>query len=115
MQVEYLATISLPDDGRDVNTLAETCLEAARNAAKELFLRALKQREEGISQIGKGRERQDKRILNYYVRTNYVSQAKLQHRRMDKNSYFYAPDKPILLELVRNATVGERKNLRASN
>ena len=43
MQVEYLATMSLPDDGWDVNMLEEVCWKAAGNAAKELFLRALRQ------------------------------------------------------------------------
>jgi hypothetical protein len=45
MQVEYLATMSLPDEGWDVNMLEEACFKAARNAARELFLRALKQEE----------------------------------------------------------------------
>jgi hypothetical protein len=45
MQVEYLATMSLPDEGWDVNMLEEACFKAARNAAGELFLRALKQEE----------------------------------------------------------------------
>jgi len=42
MQVGYLATMSLPDDGWDVDILEEACWKAARNAAKELFLQALR-------------------------------------------------------------------------
>ena len=56
MQVEYLATISLPDDGWDVNMLEDACWKAARNAAKELFLQASRQKE-GVSQSGRGKER----------------------------------------------------------
>lgn len=46
MQVEYLATISLPDEGWDVNALEEQCWGAARRTGKELFLQALEQRGE---------------------------------------------------------------------
>lgn len=48
MQVEYLATISSPDEGWDVNMIEEACLEAAREAAKQIFLKALKQRERKV-------------------------------------------------------------------
>ncbi len=41
MQVEYLARISLPDDGWDVNMLEEACWEAGREASRGLFLLAL--------------------------------------------------------------------------
>jgi len=45
MQVEYLATMSLPNEGWDVNMLEEACWEAARKAARELFLQALRREE----------------------------------------------------------------------
>ena len=48
MQVEYLATMSLPNEGWDVNMLEEACWEAARKAAKELFLQALRQEEKNV-------------------------------------------------------------------
>jgi len=41
MQVEYLARISLSDDGWDVNMLEEACWEAGREASRGLFLLAL--------------------------------------------------------------------------
>ena len=47
MPVEYLAT-TLLDEGWDVNILEEACLEAARNAARQLFLEALKQKEKKV-------------------------------------------------------------------
>jgi len=49
MHVEYLAAISSPDEGCDVNMIEEACFEAARNAAKQLFFEAPKQREKGAS------------------------------------------------------------------
>jgi hypothetical protein len=48
LQVEYLASISLLDEGWDVNMLEEACLKAARNAAKELLLQALRQVEKSL-------------------------------------------------------------------
>jgi hypothetical protein len=45
MQVEYLARISLPDEGWDVNMLEEACWKAGREASQGLFLSALEQRD----------------------------------------------------------------------
>jgi hypothetical protein len=45
MQVEYLAKISLPDEGWDVNMLEEACWKAGREASQGLFLLALGQRD----------------------------------------------------------------------
>lgn len=56
MQVKYLATVSLPDEGWDVNMLEEICLEEARKAARELFLRALRHQEEKLLSDRKGKE-----------------------------------------------------------
>jgi hypothetical protein len=45
MQVEYLAKISLPDEGWDVNMLEEARRKAGREASQGLFLLALGQRD----------------------------------------------------------------------
>jgi len=73
--VEYLAT-TLPDEGWDVNMLEEACLEAARNATKQLFLEALKQKEKKVlAKVDGGKERQGKAVLNHQIRTNRLLQA----------------------------------------
>ena len=46
MQVEYLARISLPDEGWDVSTLEEACWKASREAIKGLLLLAVAKRNE---------------------------------------------------------------------
>ena len=48
MQVEYLASLSLPDDGWHVNALEEACWEVGRRVAQELFLSALRQKGEEV-------------------------------------------------------------------
>ena len=53
MQVEYLARVSLPDDGWDVNMLEEACWKAGREASQRLFLLALRQRDREVaSRVG---------------------------------------------------------------
>lgn len=68
MQVEYLVTMSLPDDGWDVNMLEEACWEAARNAAKELFLRALKQEEKKVLAKVEGKRKVKPDDTNHQVK-----------------------------------------------
>lgn len=48
MEVKYLATITIPDEGWDVNQLEEACWEAGQKAGRVLFLRALRQIEEKV-------------------------------------------------------------------
>lgn len=40
IQIEYLARISLPDEGWDVSMLEEACWKASREAGQELFISA---------------------------------------------------------------------------
>lgn len=47
MEVKYLATITIPDEGWDVNQ-EEACWEAGQKASRDLFLRALRQVEEKV-------------------------------------------------------------------
>ena len=53
MQVEYLARVSLPDEGWDVNTLEEACWKAGREASRGLFLLTMGQRDgEVVALVG---------------------------------------------------------------
>ncbi len=54
MQVEYLVTISLPDDGWDVNMLEEACWKVGREVSQGLFLLALEKRGEEVVARTKG-------------------------------------------------------------
>ena len=54
MQVEYLARISLPDEGWDVNMLEEACWKASREAGQNLFISALEQRDGEVVALAKG-------------------------------------------------------------
>jgi len=54
MQVEYLARISLPDEGWDVNMLEEACWKASREAGQKLFISALEQRDAEVVALAKG-------------------------------------------------------------
>jgi len=57
MQVEYLARISLPDEGWDVNTLEEACWKAGREASKGLFLLAVAKRDEETVALAEGKQK----------------------------------------------------------
>ena len=54
MQVEYLVRIGLPDEGWDVNMLEEACWRASREAAQNLFVSALEQRDEEVVTLVNG-------------------------------------------------------------
>jgi len=54
MQVEYLARISLPDEGWGVNMLEEACWKAGREASQKLFVSALEQRDAEAVALAKG-------------------------------------------------------------
>ena len=55
MQVEYLARISLPDEGWDVDMLEEACWKASREAGQKLFVSALEQRDAEVVALAKGK------------------------------------------------------------
>ena len=54
MQVEYLARVSLPDEGWDVDMLEEACWKASREAGHKLFISALEQRDEEVVALASG-------------------------------------------------------------
>jgi hypothetical protein len=110
MQVEYLATMSLPDDGWDVNMLEEACWKAARNAARELFLRALKQ-EEGkvLARVEGEKKGEARRYLTTRLGLITFYRQKLKRQGNGKNSYLYPLDRAIRLEPRQEATLWVRK------
>ena len=57
MQVEYLARISLPDEGWDVNMLEEACWKAGKESSKKLFLSALEKRDEEVVALTEGKKK----------------------------------------------------------
>lgn len=110
MQVEYLATMSLPDDGWDVNMLEEACWKAARNAARELFLRTLKQ-EEGkvLAKVEGEKKGEARRYLTTRLGLITFYRQKLKRQENGKNSYLYPLDRAIRLEPRQEATLWGRK------
>jgi hypothetical protein len=54
MQVEYLARISLPDEGWDVNMLEEACWRASREAGQGLFISSLEQLDQKVVALAQG-------------------------------------------------------------
>ena len=57
MQVEYLARVSLPDEGWDVNMLEEACWKAGREASKGLFVLALEKRDQEMAALAEGEKK----------------------------------------------------------
>ena len=110
MQVEYLATMSLPDEGWDVNILEEACWKAARNAAKELFLQALKQEERTVlAKVEGERKGEVRRYLTARLGLITFYRQKLKRQENGKNNYFYPLDRAIRLELRQETTPWVRK------
>ena len=99
MQVEYLATMSLPNEGWDVNMLEEACWEAARKAARELFLQALRQEERKVLAKVEGEKKGEaRRYLTTRLGLITFYRQKLKRQENDKNSYLYPLDRAIRLE-----------------
>jgi hypothetical protein len=110
MQVEYLATISLPDEGWDVNALEEACFRAARNAAKQLFLRALKEKEENLlSEVDGNKKGKVRRYLITRFGLVVFSRQKLKQDRDGKNTYFCPLDRAVGLEPRQETTLWVKK------
>lgn len=98
MQVEYVAIMSLPDEGWDIDVLEEACVEAARNAAKELFLEALKQREREILAPLQGEKKGGvKRYLITRLGLIIIWRQKLKRERDGRDSYLCPLDRAIRL------------------
>ena len=96
MQVEYLATMSLPDEGWDVNMLEEACWQAARNAAKELFLQALRREEKKrLAKVEGERKGEARRYLTTRLGLITLYRQKLKRQENGKNSYLYPLDRAI--------------------
>ena len=110
MQVEYLATMSLPDEGWDVNMLEEACWEAARKAAKELFLQALRQEEKKVLAKVEGEKKGEaRRYLTTRLGLITFYRQKLKRQENAKNSYLYPLDRAIGLELRQETTLWVKK------
>ena len=106
MQVEYLTTMSLPDDGWDVNMLEESCLQAARNAARELFLRALKQEgKKVLAKVGGEKKGEARRYLTTRLGLSTFYRQKLKRQENGKNRYLYPLDRAIRLEPRQETTL----------
>ena len=110
MQVEYLATISLPDDGWDVNTLEKACWEAARRTGKELFLQALEQREEKVLVEAVGDKKGEvRRYLITRLGVITFSREKVKQEREGTCNYICPLDKAIGLQSHQETTLWVKK------
>lgn len=106
MQVEYLVTISLPDEGWNVNMLEEACWSAARNAAKQLFLQALRQEKKRVLAKAEGeRKGEIRRYLTTKLGLVTFYRQKLKRQENGKNNYLYPLDKAIRLEPHQETTL----------
>jgi len=106
MQVEYLATMSLPDDGWDVNMLEEACWKAARDAAKGLFLQALKQEEKEVLARVEGEKKGEvRRYLTTRLGLMTFYRQKLKQQENGKTRYLYPLDRAIRLEPRQETTL----------
>jgi len=106
MQVEYLATMSLPDDGWDVNMLEEACWKAARDAAKGLFLQALKQEEKEVLAKVEGEKKGEvRRYLTTRLGLMTFYRQKLKQQENGKTRYLYPLDRAIRLEPRQETTL----------
>jgi len=110
MQVKYLATLSLPDEGWDVNMLEEACLKASRETAKNLFLEAIKQNEENLlSQLDGDKKGKVRRYLTTRFGLITFYRQKLKRQENGKNSYVYPLDRAIGLETRQETTLWVKK------
>ena len=110
MQIEYLATMSLPDDGWDVNMIEEACWKAARKAAKELFLQALRQEEKRVLAKVEGESKGEaRRYLTTRLGLITFYRQKLKRQDGGKNSYLYPLDRAIGLEPRQETTLWVKK------
>ena len=110
MQVEYLAAMSLPDEGWDVNMLEAACWETAKKAAKELFLQALRQGEKKVlAKVEGERKGEVRRYLTTRLGLITFYRQKLKRQEGGKNSYLYPLDRAIGLELRQETTPWVKK------
>jgi hypothetical protein len=110
MQVEYLARISLPDDGWDVNTLEGVCWEAARRTGKELFLQALEQREEKELAEAVGEKRGEvRRYLITRLGVITFSREKIKQEQEGSYNHTCPLDKAIGLQSHQETTLWVKK------
>jgi hypothetical protein len=110
MQLEYLATISLPDEGWDVSTLEEQCWEAARRVGKELFIQALEQRGEKVMAKAAGDKKGEvRRYLTTRLGAITFCREKVRQERGGGYSYVCPLDKAIGLQPRQEATLWVKK------
>jgi len=110
MQVEYLATISLPDEGWDVNVLEEQCWEAARRTGKELFLQALEQRgERALAEAVGEKKGEVRRYLTTRLGAITFFREKVKQERGAGHSYICPLDRAIGLQPREEATLWVKK------
>jgi hypothetical protein len=106
MQVEYLVTLSLPDEGWDVNQLEEACWQAGQEAGRRLFLKGLEQREEEVLERVNG-ERKGK--VRHYLTTRLgviiFERQKVRQEEERIASYTYPLDRSIGLKAYQETTL----------
>lgn len=106
MQVEYLARISLPDEGWDVNVLEEACWKAGREASKGLFLSAVEKRDEEVVALAEGEK---KGKVPHYLVTRFGVVAFRREKLKQAGSRSYPLDGAIGLEPRQETTVWVKK------
>ena len=106
MQVEYLARISLPDEGWDVNMLEEACWKAGREASQRLFLLALGQRDHEVA-LARGESRG--KVRRYLVTRFGVVAFRREKVRHSHSRGCYPLDAAIGLKRRQETTQWVRK------
>ena len=110
MQVEYLATMSLPDEGWDLDTLEEQCWEVARHTGKELFLHALEQRGEKVVAEAVGEKKGEvRRYLTTRLGAITFSREKVKQEQGGVYSYICPLDRAIGLQPHQDTTLWVKK------
>lgn len=106
MEVKYLATINISDEGWDVNQLEKVCWEAGQEAGRVLFLRALRQIEEKVLAQDSGEKKG--KVRHYLtIRLGAITfyRQKVKQDGEGKARYSCPLDKAIGLESYQETTL----------
>jgi len=110
MQVEYIATLSLPDEGWDINMLEEACWKTGRETAKNIFLEAIRKKEEKLlSKVEGEKKGEARRYLTTRLGLITFYRQKIKRQENDKNRYLYPLDRAIGVEPRQETTLWVKK------
>jgi hypothetical protein len=107
MQVEYLARISLPDEGWDVNMLEQACWKAGREVSQRLFLEAVGQMDRQVT-ASAGKEHKGK-VRRYLVTRFGIVSFRREKVSRGSREGCYPLDKAIGLKRRQETTFWVKK------